>query len=96
MPLLLIAAIWGMWDLIGWRRGDGLTPLRIVTAGGLLAALPVLAFSYITFRYTADFLPLLAVGSALAFAKAGGLLTRRTRRGRVLAVGGSADLPHSA
>ena len=88
MPLLLIAAIWGMWNVVRWRRGDGLTPLRIVVAGCLAAALPVLAFSYITFRYTADFLPLLAIGSALALAKAGEHLTRATRRGRLLALGG--------
>ncbi len=84
MPLLLIAALWGVWGLVHWRRGDGLTPMRLVVAGSLLAALPVLGFSHITFRYTADFLPLLVIGSSVAFANAGRLLKRMTRRQRAL------------
>lgn len=83
MPLLAIGGIWGLAVALSMRPGPGRVPLRLALAGCLAMTFGVMAFSHITFRYTADFIPLLAVGSAVASADIARRLVGRTPRTRV-------------
>lgn len=78
VTLLFVFAVWGIVVLCRRRRGDGRDPLRILLAGCLVATGPVLAFSYIAFRYTAEFVPALCVGAAVGIADLGPRLERAT------------------
>lgn len=93
MPLLIVLAIWGLVAVVrpGGPRGVG--ALRIGIAATVLATGGVMAFGYIAPRYTAEFVPALAVGGVVGVADIGrrlgatpGTAARRTRRGVIAAV----------
>lgn len=86
MPLLAIGGIWGVAVAVSMRPGPWRAPLRLALAGCLAMTIGVIAFSHITPRYTADFIPFLAGGSAVAAADIGRRLVGRSRRVRVGAV----------
>lgn len=69
--LLFAGAVWGLVVLCRRRRDDGLDPMRFLLGGAIVTTGPVLAFSYIAFRYTAEFVPALFLGSAVAAADVG-------------------------
>lgn len=92
VTLLFVLAVWGIVVLSRRRRDDHRDPLRILFAGTIVATGPVLAFSYIAFRYTAEFVPALLIGSAVGIADIGPRLERATPGIRRVGIAGVAAL----
>ena len=64
-PLLFVLSVGGYVSAFRRRAGAGLKALRIPLLGALAATVGVMAYGYIAYRYTADFLPALVIGSAI-------------------------------
>lgn len=92
MPVLLVGGVIGLLLALRAVVQRRVRPPHVALFIALLAAGPVLIYGYISYRYTAEFVPLLAVGSAIAAcALSGRLETASARVGRgvlvVLAIG---------
>jgi hypothetical protein len=78
MPLLTLLSVIAPLPLLRRRRSLDFATLRILYLCGVVAVLPVLAYGYVTNRYTSDFVPLLVVGGGL------GLVVLWPRQARTL------------
>ena len=90
MPLLFLLAVLGI--VVTFRRGAGrpLATMRIPLIGALGVTATMMCFGFIAFRYTSEYVALLAAGGAIGLAE----LTRRlvghshqVKRGALVVVG---------
>jgi hypothetical protein len=65
MPLLFLSTIWGFVVAFGRRASSGARLLRIPLLGALAITGGVMFYGYLAHRYTAEFLPVLVIGSAV-------------------------------
>ena len=86
LPLLLVLASVPL--LLRPLPTQSLRSLRLVWFGGLLVTGGVMAYGYVAYRYTSEFVPLLIIGGAIATHSLGGWLAGRRRGWARLAVGG--------
>lgn len=92
MPLLFVLALASIPVL--FRRGlpSGVRTIRLIWFGALLMTGGVMAYGYIAYRYTSEFVPGLVVGAAVTTIAVGGWLSSRPRVLSVIFVGAFAAL----
>jgi hypothetical protein len=85
-PLLFVLAIGGAVGSIRLRCVDGVRGLGLPVSGALAAGAGVMLYGYIAYRYTADFVPAMAVCGSVAVVLIGRWLRRARPTGRHLAI----------
>ena len=63
MPLLLGLSLWGFAAMVRRQTRQATRLLRVPLVASVLVAAPVLIYGYIVYRYTSEFVPILAIGS---------------------------------
>jgi len=86
MPLLFLLSLWGLLTVFRHRAGRALSSLRIPMLGSLAVTATVMCYGYIGFRYTSEFVAVLALGSAVGLADITRRLGSRPRRVRTAAI----------
>lgn len=92
MPLLSVGTLWGLVALCAIRPRRTTLWLAVVFAGAAAVGGGVLFYGYLANRYTNEFLPVLVVGSTIAFVDVARRLERRGRAVRRASLAGAAVL----
>ena len=90
MPLLLGLSLWGAVAMVrtGTRRATRV--LRVPLVATVLVAAPVMIYGYLVYRYTAEFVPILAIGSIVGLTALISSCAALARRRRIAVFGGIA------
>lgn len=87
MPLLFGLTVWGLWCLIRRSTRRQLAALRAPVFAACAGAGPVMMYGYLAYRYTAEFMPLLIVGSAIGGAAVIEHFVHRRRQVKTMVLG---------
>jgi len=83
MPLLLGLSVWGIIAMFRASTRHATRALRVPLAATVLVASPVMIYGYLVYRYTAEFVPILTVGSIVGLTALIASFASRERRARL-------------
>lgn len=84
MPLLLVLTVIGLLAIIRLRADHRLRAVQLVATSALLVCAGVMAYGYLAYRYTSEFMPVLIVGGAIGTHTVAGWVARRERLIRIV------------
>lgn len=87
MPLLLGLSVWGMVAMVRTSTRRATRVLRVPLAATVFVAAPVMIYGYLVYRYTAEFIPILAIGSIIGLTALVSTCADRARRPRIAVLG---------
>jgi len=83
MPLLLGLTVWGLVAMVRTSTRRATRLVRVPLAATVFVAGPVMIYGYLVYRYTAEFVPILAIGSIVGLTALVSICADLNRRRRI-------------